>query len=338
MTGSILVAILVLLISSLGTNWLIGFLTKRGVMDNPNQRSTHKHSIPRGGGIAIVVSILAGACLWYFLGAASLPGTYYWLGLVVIAAVSFLDDRLRLPVYVRIAVQLILAYLVAMETGGLEKFPLPDPISFDLKSFNVPLSILWIVGVINIYNFLDGIDGYAGMQAVLAGVGLMVFDYQGPGFYMGMLLFCACIGFLRYNWYPAKIFMGDVGSTSIGFILATTPFYFSQGTAYQGVFVMIILLWYFLSDGALTILKRVLRGEKVWKAHRSHLYQILVDGGMAQQAVVSYVMIRALALLLLLYLTITFYPQYQWVVLIMGLILLVLFQWKANRIAHKPVS
>jgi UDP-N-acetylmuramyl pentapeptide phosphotransferase/UDP-N-acetylglucosamine-1-phosphate transferase len=137
------------------------------------------------------------------------------------------------------------------------------------------LTWLWLVGVTNLFNFLDGIDGYAGWQAVVgcagaAGMGL------GPAMSAAAAAAGgAAAGFLWQNWHPARIFLGDVGSTALGFFLAACPLAAPPERRAEAVFAMAMLLWFFLSDGAYTLVKRLARGERIWTPHRNHLYQQL---------------------------------------------------------------
>lgn len=280
--------------SALITWLLVGFMRKKGIIDIPNERSSHEIPTPRGGGMAIIVSfLLASLALLYFHPIENLPGLFFWTGLVLVAITSLLDDRLNLPVYIRFGLHLAAAVMVSLETGGFEKFPLPQPYAFDLGVFNHPLTVFWILAVLNIYNFLDGIDGYAAVQGLVACIGLALLNPMGTGFELSILLAAAIAGFLVFNWHPAKIFMGDIGSASLGFIFATLPFYLTEVPVNVGIFSMGIFLWFFLADGAFTILRRVLKGEKIWEAHRSHIYQRLVIKGFSHAKVTSYIMLAS---------------------------------------------
>src|SRR5206468_6921221 len=126
------------------------------------------------------------------------------------------------------------------------------------------------------YIFLAGIDGHAGLQGAVAGLGVALLHTVGSFTTIGMAVCGACAGFLVHNWHPARIFMGDVGSATLGFILAAVPFQTSGRWRSDSVFFVALFLWFFLADGAFTVFRRLWRGEKVWEAHRTHLYQRLV--------------------------------------------------------------
>jgi len=294
--------IFVFLLSAILTGGFASWFKKKGIIDLPNERSSHVNPTPRGGGAAIVIALMAGYAALNAAGWAAglsfdLPGPLFWTGFLLIAAVGFIDDRVSLPPYLRFGLHFIAASLVYYETGGLGAFPLPKPFAFELGAgLNYALTVFWIIAVLNIYNFLDGIDGYAGSQAIVAGLSMAALDYNGAGFLAGVLVVSAAAGFLIYNWRPARIFMGDVGSAALGFLLACAPLYYSHIEKNVGIFSMGIFLWFFLSDGAFTILRRLLKGEKIWVAHRSHLYQRLAIAGFSHDKVTVWVMSAAILL------------------------------------------
>jgi Fuc2NAc and GlcNAc transferase len=267
------------------TKLALPMLRKSGVLDIPNARSSHLAPTPRGGGIGIVAGLAGGLVVASLLGFRP-PGLELLLGIALIAAIGFIDDRFGgLSVSLRLIAQFAAAGLVIWRAGPLDRFPLPQPFNFELSLFAIPLSLVWIVGVLNLYNFLDGIDGFAGLQGVVAGLGIAVWG-QGDVAAIGLALAGACAGFLPHNWHPAKIFMGDVGSGTIGFVLAAMPFQSVPALRGDGVFVVAMCLWFFLSDGVFTILRRLTHGQRVWEAHRSHLYQRLVQAGLSHDRII----------------------------------------------------
>ena len=236
--------------------------------------------------MGLIFGLVAGAMTAHLLG-MPLPGNEFLIGAMLIALVGLTDDGSGgLPILVRLALQIAASGLVIYEAGGLERLPLPEPLNFQLGALAVPVAVLWIVGVTNLYNFLDGIDGFAGLQGAVVGLGA-AFLGLGNLFVVGFAVAGACIGFLLHNWHPAKVFMGDVGSGTLGFILAALPFQLDTSQRGKGVFIVAMCLWFFLSDGVFTILSRTLRGEKAWTAHRSHLYQRLVRTGLRHDQVVG---------------------------------------------------
>jgi Fuc2NAc and GlcNAc transferase len=275
---------------------LIPWLQKQGVLDIPNLRSSHKIPTPRGGGIGIILGLMAGTLAARLLE-MRLPGAELFLAAGLIALIGFIDDRSGgVSVLVRFACQFAAAGIVIHGAGGLARLPLPAPLNVSLGVLAIPAALIWIVGLTNLYNFLDGIDGFAGLQGVIAGLSLAFLAPGGLFAAIGFAIAGACAGFLVHNWHPAKVFMGDVGSPTLGFILAALPFQLEPGSRSQAVFVVVICLWFFFSDGVFTFMRRLSRGEKVWEAHRSHLYQRLVRSGLRHNQVALPVMVAAATL------------------------------------------
>ncbi|HVE48701.1 MAG TPA: hypothetical protein VNG69_03680 [Casimicrobiaceae bacterium] len=252
-----------LLISTLVTAALSRFRTQLPA-DTPNARSLHRHAVPRGGGLAIWAGFAPAA----WIAPPAVPGSWLiWLMcLVAVALISLVDDVRSLPAYVRLAVQVCAAGVVAMLLGGAQG---PGALA---SVAGVALAIIWGS---NLFNFMDGSDGLAAtmgiagfaayaVAAALAGVEWVAFA----------AIAIASVPFLFANKPPARLFMGDVGAVPLGF-LAT-----SLGAAgivqhwWPAWFPLLIFLP-FLGDATLTLARRVARGERVWKAHRTHYYQRL---------------------------------------------------------------
>ncbi|MEP6994596.1 MAG: glycosyl transferase [Acidobacteriota bacterium] len=272
-------------VSGAVTYALVRFLLRRGVVDLPNDRSSHTAPTPRGGGLGVLAGIAAGSFVGWCLGLPLLSAPVA-LGLLLVAAVSAADDYLRgIPLGVRASVHMVAAVLVVFRVGGFEKLPLPPPADLPLGPFGVVVAILWIVGLTNLYNFLDGIDGFAASQGVIAGLAA-AFLFPDTAFVTGLAIAGACGGFLLYNWHPARIFLGDVGAASLGFLFASIPFEIQAEGRGRAVFFSALCLWFFLADGLFTLLRRLLRAEKIWRPHRSHLYQRLIATGLRHDQVV----------------------------------------------------
>ncbi|MDQ3392590.1 MAG: glycosyltransferase family 4 protein [Bacteroidota bacterium] len=333
--------ILILLVafssSLLITRFLVQFLTKKGMMDIPNDRSSHKIPTPRGGGMAIIISVvIAVLLLMIFYPEAPIPGWLFFLGAFIVTLTSFIDDKINLTASLRFLLHAFAAGLIIYETGGFQAFPLPEPLSFELGWLGYPITFVWIVAVLNIYNFLDGIDGYAGSQAVIAGIAIAFLDIFGTGFYMGSIIAAAAVGFLVYNWHPAKIFMGDIGSATLGFVFASLPLYFTSTSISIGIYALIIFLWFFLSDGAFTIIRRALAGEKIWEAHRSHLYQQLVISGASHSKVVSMVMLSALVLSVIFIILYHYYYSLLYVTFVFAILFFIMYYMYVMHMKKKP--
>ncbi len=244
----------------------------------PNDRSLHKVPIPYGGGLVIVTICLGFYVIYTNLLFENFSWSYF-IGAVFVSIISWLDDLFSIPVFWRFLVHSAAALLVICGLGYFKEIYIPLGYFINIGFFGAVLTFFWIVWLTNAYNFMDGIDGLAGMQAVTAGIGWVVagkmLGVDGTGFYGGLLAF-ACLGFLIENWQPAKIFMGDVGSAFLGYSFAVLPLLaIKENVRFQFILliVAVVLVWLFLLDTILTFFRRILQGEKVWQAHRGHIYQ-----------------------------------------------------------------
>jgi glycosyltransferase WbpL len=245
------------------------------LLDRPNSRSSHERVVPRGGGLAIALASLAALTL---VGAG--PGsraTPVLLGAVALAVVGLLDDRVSLSAGVRVVAQLVVAIAVVLSLGGLERVPLPPPLDWPLGALGTPLAALWVVAVVNFFNFLDGIDGLATLQAVVTGTGIAIAAWDPSLALVAGALAGAAAGFLPFNWARASVFLGDVGSYFLGFTLAALPLGAVPEWRSSAVLFVALSLWLFLADATWTLTRRSLRGARVHEAHREHLYQQLAQ-------------------------------------------------------------
>jgi len=261
---------------SLGLSLAIRSYAKhKSLLDIPNERSSHTVPTPRGGGLAIIITFFLGVL--YFTDVVEERLIYALLCVLPIVLISLLDDISPLSSGLRAMVQMFSIALGIYALGGIESI---DFISFSLEGFWVNIlaliSIFWLT---NLYNFLDGIDGYAGSQALSAGLGLFVF-FANP---LGLVLVASALGFLVLNWHRASLFMGDVGSASLGFIFGIFAFY---DTSQGNILLWFILLSLFCFDATLTLLRRFLNKEKLTQAHKKHAYQRLVQAGYSHAWVV----------------------------------------------------
>ena len=263
--------------SLLLAEWFRRWAVRRDLFDHPNTRSSHTRPIPRGGGVGIVLGFVLGLGLWLASGASLSPRALGWLmGALVVAAVSFADDIRSLPSSVRFATHLLAAALLTI--AGVQ-----DAGAGLLLT--IPLSFLWIVLVTNAYNFMDGIDGIAASQAVTLGIGCALAGTAVGNPLVsaaGSLLAAASAGFLLHNLPPSRLFMGDVGSTFLGFSFAALPLLGSLGVG-GGKLPFefgVAALAPFLFDVVVTLARRIVRRERWFEAHRSHYYQRLVQAGL----------------------------------------------------------
>jgi UDP-N-acetylmuramyl pentapeptide phosphotransferase/UDP-N-acetylglucosamine-1-phosphate transferase len=293
-TQTILVVVIlsgiVLLMSWTGIGRLRHWAARRYLLDFPNHRSSHSRPTPRGGGLVITTLTLLGGSLLYFVWGASFSVqafSAFLVGALIVAIVSWLDDLKPVSSRLRLVVHIIAALIAIAGVGYIHSVQIPLLGAIDLGWIGVLITLVWIVGLTNAYNFMDGIDGLAGSQAVIGGLGWMVFGeiFAEPFvFALGLLIASSSMGFLVYNWPPARIFMGDVGSAFLGFTFAVLPLLVIQGTPNTanalGIPVAAVaLVWCFVFDSGFTFLRRLFQGENVFEAHRSHLYQRLVISG-----------------------------------------------------------
>lgn len=243
--------------------WMLKSRFARLVLDHPNERSLHVNPVPRTGGLAIMVAVVGA-------GLALLPGSLVWLGpAAALALLSFVDDLRGLPVTVRFACQLVVC-------GAFAAWVLAD------RSLPwIALATLAAAWLANLYNFMDGSDGLAGgmaaigfgasgLAALAAGdVALAAASFSITG---------AAAAFLVFNLHPARIFMGDVGSIPLGFLAAAFGLMGWRGGAWP-VWFPLLVFSPFVVDASVTLARRLLRGDKVWQAHKEHYYQRLVRMG-----------------------------------------------------------
>jgi UDP-N-acetylmuramyl pentapeptide phosphotransferase/UDP-N-acetylglucosamine-1-phosphate transferase len=281
-------------ISCLGTRALVSLLRRRAVLDIPNRRSSHATPTPRGGGIAIVGAV-AVAWGWLCLDEVVPPAALVIvLAMIGLALVSWIDDLRDLSPAARLLAQFaaVAAGIFALPSGAVFQGWLPPALDA------AAAALIW-VWLVNLFNFMDGIDGIAASEAAAIGLGLVLVAGIGAGrdaavAAPAMALAAAALGFLVWNWAPARIFMGDVGSVPLGYGLG----YLLLEMARRGWWkAALILPAYFLADATLTLLRRLVRGERVWQAHREHFYQRATQRGLGHAAVVRRVVAADIVLI-----------------------------------------
>jgi UDP-N-acetylmuramyl pentapeptide phosphotransferase/UDP-N-acetylglucosamine-1-phosphate transferase len=268
-------------------------LLARAVLDRPNRRSSHTVPTPRGGGIAILAAVLPGWAVVLWLGLAPAGAGAAIVGALIVAIVSFADDLRGLPAAARLAAQLgVVAFALAWLPGAGAIFQGLLPPWLDL----LLTGLLW-VWLVNLYNFMDGIDGIAAVETVCIGLGLvLVAAASGLGSApLAAALAAGAAGFLVWNRHPARIFMGDVGSVPVGFLVG----WLLLEAAGKGLWAPALLLpLYFLADATWTLLRRIAHGHRPWQPHREHFYQLAVRRGLGHGAVVRRVLVADLVLIL----------------------------------------
>ncbi len=280
-----------LLFLSLAVSWVILYYVR--LLDHPNERSSHNMATPKCGGVGIVVSFVAGVYLSQLWGGECVvtPGVLYAfiIPVLLIASVSLADDIHELSPYFRLAVQIcatIMFLFLIRYAGGVSDASLLSIVVLLLSWFG---AIVWVVGMSNAFNFMDGIDGLAAGQGLIVSFFFAIIQIgQGHCFlgFIALVLMGGCLGFLAFNFPPAKVFMGDVGSVSIGFILAIMALLsFNRDPSAKTLLIVPLLMSNFLFDTITTFLRRLIKGEAVFQAHRTHLYQKFASRGFSQRTV-----------------------------------------------------
>ena len=261
------------------TGMVRAYALKHQLLDTPNERSSHTIPTPHGGGLAV----LAASILGMGLGVAThiidaREALTLTAGIVALGTVGWIDDTKGSLPGLRLAVQISVACWTLYMLGGLPEIRLGTT-TYVIGRTGYILGVLGIVWSINLYNFMDGIDGFAGSQAVIIfGTVAILSLYKGNGSVAAVaaILAAACVGFLIWNWPPAKIFMGDVGSGSIGYLVCGLAIS-SENNRSVPLFVFAILGSIFIADATATLIRRVARGSRTIEAHRDHAYQRLAQ-------------------------------------------------------------
>ncbi|WP_438307217.1 MraY family glycosyltransferase [Pseudomonas guariconensis] len=265
----------VFIASYAGTSGLRRYALARQLLDVPNARSSHSQPTPRGGGVAIVLAYLL--ALVGLLVAGTLDSSWAWAMLgagCLVAALGFLDDHGHIPARWRLLGHFMAAVWLMSWVGGLPDLEILGQV-LNLGWVGYFFGGLYLVWMLNLYNFMDGIDGIASAEAITTCLGGALAALIGGHTALiapALLLAAATSGFLLWNFPPARIFMGDAGSGFLGLMLAALSIQASQA-APELFWSWLILLGVFVVDATYTLMRRLLRGEKLYEAHRSHAYQ-----------------------------------------------------------------
>ncbi|WP_305863597.1 MraY family glycosyltransferase [Aliarcobacter butzleri] len=308
-----MIYIILSLISFSLTYFIKNYMIKKSLVATVNERSSHTIPTPHGGGIAISITWFIGLIYLYFTAQIEINLFYALLFGFIISIVSFFDDIYELSPKLRLLVQSIVAFAGLYSLGGFETltfgiFDISNPIITNIFAF---FMIIWFI---NLYNFLDGINGYAGSQAIfLALAGFVLF---GDNHFLVLVM--AVLGFLYWNWNKAKIFMGDVGSTLLGYNIAIFTIYYANEES-TNFWIWIILFGVYWFDATLTLIRRKLNKEKLSQAHKKHGYQRLTQSGWSHYKVTNY----SIGLNIILFF-IVYFVSNIFVAFILALIVLVL--------------
>ena len=258
--------------------WYIRIIAiRKSILDIPNERSSHTIPTPKGGGLAVAISWFIGISWLFYAGEITI---YIYLALLSglpLVIIGFLDDIFDIPPGIRSIVQVFSAITALWFVKGI------DSVHFGLLVLNLSLvinilAVIFIVWYINLFNFLDGIDGYIGLETIFVGLASILLFHNIAGLFLAVAVF----GFLLWNWPRAKIFMGDVGSTLIGFTFAILTIQ-SEKIQPASLVSWLILTSVFWFDATFTLYRRIKNREKLSQAHRNHAYQRIVRAGWSHQ-------------------------------------------------------
>jgi UDP-N-acetylmuramyl pentapeptide phosphotransferase/UDP-N-acetylglucosamine-1-phosphate transferase len=261
-----------------GSYWLSRPGNKWAAVDKPNSRSMHSVPTPRGGGLAVLAPLL----LMYAISLGDFMDANIVIGLLLVAIVSYIDDRRSLSSRLRLVVHVIAACVLVLPQG--------HPLYLGI---GLCLLTVWCI---NLYNFMDGIDGLAASMGVIGFFAIYIVNLhnvQAQLASISSIVAFSCLGFLMFNFPPAKIFLGDVGSASLGYLMAVAIVLTTEGGLSDSLPPLLIFAP-FLLDSTFTIARRLLSGEKFWTAHRSHLYQRLALWVGARRALSAFTAIMIL--------------------------------------------
>jgi Fuc2NAc and GlcNAc transferase len=295
---------------------------KKLLMDIPNERSSHNKPTPRGGGLAIAVTWFFAITYFYFINRIDQNLYFGLMSGVLISGISFLDDIYNLKSSPRIIIHVISAILALYFIGDLK------PIDIGLFTIENKWIIyfLYLSGIIwftNLFNFIDGIDGHLASGTLLISLSLFLFI----GDNLLLVLASSILGFLPWNWHRAKIFMGDIGSTLLGFSIAVLLVYYHNSGRFS-IFLGLAITSIFWFDATYTLLKRLVNHEKIGQPHKKHAYQRIVQYGFSHEKTVllaslinivifvsTYLLVnlKANSILVLCFSTVLMFTIYKWV-------------------------
>lgn len=330
----IAVLIIIFALSATIAHFIRKYARKLKLIDVPNERSSHDIPKPRGGGMAFVISFLLGLVILFYMHLI----TYQLLSAFVgggflVAFVSFLDDRGHVPASLRLLIHTIAAVWVLWVFHGMPALTLGF-FTWHWHKLGTIVGVIGLVWLINLYNFMDGIDGLAASEAVVISLLASVLLFlSGDQMLIWVLLLLAfsVTGFLIWNWSPAKLFMGDSGSTFLGYtfgvLLVSSGSYNSEN-----VWQWLILLGVFWVDATVTLIRRMRHGDKLSTPHKTHAFQIAATRWDSHKIVVLAVMLINVLWLFPMCLLIEYYNNLNLIITALAIIPLFIFWFYLNRL------
>jgi Fuc2NAc and GlcNAc transferase len=334
----LLMCVLGILVSSyLLTYFVRSYTIKQQILDIPNERSSHTVVTPRGGGLAIAATFIFSLLFIAAFGivsiniAAALAG-----GGLMIAAIGWIDDKNNVSPRLRLIVHFLAAIWALYWLGGFTRMDMGVTVAH-LGWAGTIIAAVGIVWLINLYNFMDGIDGIAGIEAISVALcaGLLLFWAGSMGLaWVCIILALAAGGFLIWNWPPARIFMGDVGSGFLGYIFAVLAMVSDKSSSVP-LIIWLMLLGVFIADATITLFKRLVRGEKLSQPHRIHVYQLAIQAGYSHKQVTMTVLCINILLGMAAIAAVQYRGYLLWIVLGTFILLTVLHFLLAHRFRSK---
>lgn len=259
--------------SALLTARVRDWLRRRAILDRPSERSSHVSPVPRGAGLAVVATLTVAWLVLAARGAMPPDAVIVALTTAALALLSFVDDLRGLPVVFRLAAHFV-ATLIALAFFPRDALVLQGVLPLPLDRAAAALLWVWFV---NLYNFMDGIDGITGIETVCIGFGVAAVSFvSGSGLAAAALVAVAvALGFLRFNWQPASVFLGDAGSVPLGYVMGWLLLVLARDGHWAPA---LILPLYYLADATVTLARRARHGDALWRAHRDHFYQRALRG------------------------------------------------------------
>ena len=304
-------------------SWFITFrVLALNILDIPNERSSHTCPTPRGGGLGIVVAFFIGILMIYiFADQTQIDQRYFWsflISTILIALISMYDDIKGYSFKIKLATQLVAVCLVVITGIVLDQVALPWVGNFELGFFAVFVTSFWLVGLTNVYNFMDGVDGMAVTTALIVSLFFAWITFlEGSHFIylVSLVVVAGSLGFLPWNIPPARIFMGDIGSTFLGFTFACMAIIAARyDMSHTSFLVMPLLLFHYLFDTSFTLIRRLIAKEVITEAHRGHIYQLICQMGWSHGKVTAlYALLAVVQGLSAIYL-ISIQGGYRWFV------------------------
>lgn len=316
--------ILITFLLTLGlTAWVRRLLLSHALLDHPNERSSHTLPVPRGGGWALIIVILGALSSILFLNQVfSLTLVGLLSGCLLLVYISWRDDRQSVSPAMRLSCHIVAACLGSLAFSS-DQMIFSDTLPFWLDRLIMILGWAWFM---NLYNFMDGIDGITSVETITLATGsCLLLSATGLDIpymhFLSLILTGTCLGFLCFNWHPAKIFLGDIGSVPLGFM---TGFLLLSFAVHGYLISALIMPLYYLADSGITLMRRALKGEKIWQAHRQHFYQQAVQRLIRHDLVIYRIIAANLVLLALAILAVTL----PWVALPLAIVVVaILLGW-----------